>query len=59
MGLDRIATVIGGGSSIRDYIAFPKTQRATSLMEGAPTRVEDELLEELHIRVIHRNDKEG
>ena len=59
LGLDRIATVIGGGSSIRDYIAFPKTQRATSLMEGAPTRVEDELLEELHIRVIHRNDKEG
>ncbi len=59
LGLDRIATVIGGGSSIRDYIAFPKTQRATSLMEGAPSPVEEELLEELHIRVIEGKDKEG
>ena len=59
LGLDRIATVIGGGTSIRDYIAFPKTQKATSLMEGAPSEVEDELLEELHIRVIQRNGKEG
>ena len=59
LGLDRIATVIGGGSSIRDYIAFPKTHRATSLMEGAPSQVEDELLEELHIRVVRGNNKEG
>ena len=51
LGLDRIATLIGGGASIRDYIAFPKTQRASSLMEGAPSAVEDELLRELHIRV--------
>ena len=59
LGLDRIVTVIGGGTSIRDYIAFPKTQKATSLMEGAPSQVEEGLLEELHIRVIQRNGKEG
>ncbi len=51
LGLDRIATLIGGGASIRDYIAFPKTQRAASLMEGAPSSVEEEILRELHMRV--------
>jgi aspartyl-tRNA synthetase len=58
LGLDRIATVIGGGASIRDYIAFPKTQSATSLMEGAPSEVEREVLEELHIRVVRGSDEE-
>ena len=59
LGLDRIATLIGGGSSIREYIAFPKTQSATSLMEGAPSLVEDELLRELHIRVLEEKDEKG
>jgi aspartyl-tRNA synthetase len=58
LGLDRIAMVMGGGSSIRDYIAFPKTQSATSLMEGAPSAVEEELLRELHIRVTTGDDTE-
>ena len=58
LGLDRIAMIVGGGSSIRDYIAFPKTQSATSLMEGAPSEVEEELLHELHIRVTSGNDTE-
>ena len=52
IGLDRLATLIGGGASIRDYIAFPKTQSAASLMEGAPSIVEESLLRELHIRVV-------
>ncbi len=56
LGLDRIAMIVGGGSSIRDYIAFPKTQSATSLMEGAPSEVGEELLKELHIRVTTGND---
>ena len=55
-GLDRIAMLMGGGTTIRDYIAFPKTQSATSLMEGAPSEVESTLLEELHIRVVPRED---
>ncbi|UCF07007.1 MAG: aspartate--tRNA ligase [bacterium] len=59
LGLDRIAMIMGGGASIRDYIAFPKTQRATSLMEGAPSEVESGLLDELHIRVTKGKNKEG
>jgi aspartyl-tRNA synthetase len=59
LGLDRIAMVLGGGNSIRDFIAFPKTQRATSLMEGAPSEVEEDLLRELHIKVIARRNRDG
>ncbi len=51
LGLDRIAMIMFGGTTIRDFIAFPKTQSATSLMEGAPSEVERQLLEDLHIRV--------
>jgi aspartyl-tRNA synthetase len=51
LGLDRLAMIIGGGDSIREYIAFPKTQNAVSLMDGAPSRVEEEVLQELHIRL--------
>ncbi|MBN1884497.1 MAG: aspartate--tRNA ligase [Candidatus Krumholzibacteriota bacterium] len=58
LGVDRIAMILGGESSIRDFIAFPKTQKATSLMEGAPSTVERSLLDDLHIRVIERSDGE-
>lgn len=58
LGLDRIAMVVGGGNTIRDYIAFPKTQSASSLMEGAPSEVEEGLLRELHIKPGWSNDKE-
>ena len=50
--------ILGGTRSIRDFIAFPKTQKAASLMEGAPSTVEPALLDDLHIRVIERGDGE-
>jgi aspartyl-tRNA synthetase len=50
-GLDRIATLMAGAESIRDVIAFPKTQRAQCLLTGAPGPVDESQLRELHIRL--------
>ena len=50
-GLDRLAMLMSGADSIRDVIAFPKTQTAACPLTDAPTEVTEKQLRELHIRV--------
>jgi aspartyl-tRNA synthetase len=50
-GLDRIVTMMAGAESIRDVIAFPKTQRAQCLLTHAPSPVDEKQLRDLHIKV--------
>ncbi len=57
-GLDRLYAIIAGCDSIRDVIAFPKTQKGSCLMSDAPSYVEEEQLKELNIELVEQEPQE-
>jgi aspartyl-tRNA synthetase len=59
LGMDRIVKEFVGAPSLRDVIAFPKTTAARALFEGAPTRITDEDLADLHLKLLKDEDRDS
>ncbi len=56
LGFDRLVMLLAGMDNIRDVIAFPKTTSASSLMDEAPSGISEKQLEELHIKVMKKDN---